>query len=161
MASDLSEPVDIEPLVASLPDQAPEAVQEVAFVEVQASVELAPLATVLGLTVKRTVGVGDVTETVADCAALPPAPTQVSVYVAAALSAPVDDEPLMASVPDQAPEAVHEVALVADQLNLALAPLTTVPGLAVSVTVGAEAAGFTEIETVCVARPPAPLQASV
>jgi len=79
VASDLSEPVDIEPLVASLPDQAPEAVQEVAFVEDQAIVELAPLATVLGLTVKRTVGVGDVTETVADCAALPPAPAQVSV----------------------------------------------------------------------------------
>ncbi len=80
--------------------------------------------------------------------------------MAAALSEPVDDEPLVASLPDQAPEAVHEVAFVADQFNLALAPLTTVPGLAVSVTVGAEAAGFTEIVTVCVASPPAPLQVS-
>jgi len=71
--------VDTEPLVASLPDQAPVAVQEVAFVEVHASVELAPLATVLGLAAKVTVGVGDVTETVADCAALPPAPIQVRV----------------------------------------------------------------------------------
>ncbi len=75
----MSAPVEIEPLVASLPDQAPEAAQEVAFVETQASVELAPLATVLGFAVKLTVGVGDVTETIADCAALPPAPTQVSV----------------------------------------------------------------------------------
>ncbi len=72
-------PVAAEPLVALLPDQAPVAVQAVAFVEVQASVELPPLATVLGLAVKLTVGVGDVTETVADCAALPPAPTQVRV----------------------------------------------------------------------------------
>jgi hypothetical protein len=71
--------VAAEPLVALLPDQAPVAVQAVAFVEVQASVELPPLATVLGLAVKLTVGVGDVTETVADCAALPPAPTQVRV----------------------------------------------------------------------------------
>jgi len=75
----LSAPVDTEPLVASLPDQAPVAVHEVAFVEVHASVELAPLATVLGLAAKVTVGVGDVTETVADCAALPPVPTQVRV----------------------------------------------------------------------------------
>jgi len=75
----LRAPVAAEPLVALLPDQAPVAVQAVAFVEVQASVELPPLATVLGLAVKLTVGVGDVTETVADCAALPPAPTQVRV----------------------------------------------------------------------------------
>ncbi len=60
------------------------------------------------------------------------------------MSAPVDDKPLMASVPDQAPEAVHEVALVANhanQLNIELAPLTTVLGLAVTVTVGAGVAG--------------------
>jgi hypothetical protein len=79
VAPDASAPVEIEPLVASVPDQAPEAMQMEAFVETQASVALAPLATVLGLAVKFTVGVGDVTETVADCAALPPAPTQVSV----------------------------------------------------------------------------------
>jgi len=79
VAPDLSVPVDREPLVASLPDQAPEAVQAVAFVEAHASVELAPLAIVLGLAVKLTVGVGEVTDTVADCAALPPAPVQVRV----------------------------------------------------------------------------------
>ncbi len=75
----MSAPVGTEPLVASLPDQAPEAIQEVALVETQVSVVLAPLATVLGLAVKLTVGAGVVTETVADCAALPPAPTQVRV----------------------------------------------------------------------------------
>jgi hypothetical protein len=60
------------------PDQAPEAVQEVALVDDQAKLELLPLATVLGLAAKFTVGAGEVTETVADCVALPPEPVQVS-----------------------------------------------------------------------------------
>ncbi len=77
------------------------------------------------------------------------------------MSAPVDCEPLVALLPDQAPEAVHEVALVADQLTVELDPLTTMLGLAVTVTVGAAALAFTEIVTVCVALPPAPLHVSV
>jgi len=68
--------VDCEPLTALPPDHAPEAVQEVALVEDQVNVELLPLATVLGLAVKLTVGAGDVTDTVADCDALPPAPVR-------------------------------------------------------------------------------------
>ena len=68
-----------EPLVALLPVQPPEAVQDVAWVEDQVRVEVAPLATVLGLAVRVTAGAGVVTDTVADCAALPPAPLQVSV----------------------------------------------------------------------------------
>ena len=70
--------MDCEPLAALLPDQAPEAVQEVALMADQVSVELLPLATVLGLAVKVTVGEGAVTDTVADCVALPPLPVQVS-----------------------------------------------------------------------------------
>ncbi len=68
-----------EPLVASLPDQAPDATQEVALVEVQDSIEVPPLVVVLGLALKVTVGAGEVTVTVADCAALPPGPVQVRV----------------------------------------------------------------------------------
>jgi len=49
-------PVDCEPLTASVPLQAPEAVQEVAFVADQVKVELPPLATELGLAAKLTVG---------------------------------------------------------------------------------------------------------
>jgi hypothetical protein len=79
VASAVSAPVGDEPLTALLPDHAPEAVQEVAFVDDQVSVEPSPLATVLGLALKLTVGAGGVTDTVADCAALPPAPVQVSV----------------------------------------------------------------------------------
>jgi hypothetical protein len=61
-----------------LPDQAPEAAQEAALVETQVRVDPLPLATVLGLATKLTVGAGAVTETVADWVALPPAPVQVS-----------------------------------------------------------------------------------
>ena len=67
------------PLTALVPDQAPEAVHEVAFEELQVNVELLPLATVLGLAAKVTVGAGWVTDTVADCAELPPLPVQVRV----------------------------------------------------------------------------------
>lgn len=70
--------VDCEPLVALAPDQAPEAVHEVALVAAQVNVDVPPLATVLGLALKLTVGAGAVTETVADCVALPPAPVQTS-----------------------------------------------------------------------------------
>ena len=73
-------PVDCEPLAAFEPDQAPEAVQEVAFVLDQLNVELLPLAMELGLAARVTVGagVGEVTETVAAWIALPPLPVQVS-----------------------------------------------------------------------------------
>jgi hypothetical protein len=74
-----SGPVDCEPLAARGPDQAPEALQEVAFVEIQFKVALPPLATALGPALKLTVGAGDLTDTVADCAALPPVPLQVKV----------------------------------------------------------------------------------
>jgi len=63
----VSAPVDCDPLMALLPDQAPEAVQEVAWVDDHVNVEAAPLATVLGLALKLTVAVGvGLTVTVAD-----------------------------------------------------------------------------------------------
>ena len=66
------------PLTALVPDQAPEAVHEVALVEDQVKVELPPLVTVLGLALILTVAVGfGLTVTVVDCIALPPAPLQV------------------------------------------------------------------------------------
>ena len=52
------------------------------------------------------------------------------------VSVPVDLVPLVASLPDQAPEAVHEVALVEDQLKVEPLPLVTLVGLALSDTVG-------------------------
>jgi hypothetical protein len=59
------------------PDQPPEAVQEVAFVEDQVSIEAPPFATDVGFAVSDTVGTGGDTVTVADVLALPPEPVQV------------------------------------------------------------------------------------
>ena len=56
------------------------------------------------------------------------------------MSAPVDCEPLSALVPDQAPEAVQAVALAADQLSVDAAPLATVLGVALSLTVAVASA---------------------
>jgi hypothetical protein len=69
--------VDCVPLTALEPVQPPLAVQEAALVADQLRVAAAPLVTVLGLLEKLTVGAGAVTDTVADCAAVPPAPVQL------------------------------------------------------------------------------------
>jgi hypothetical protein len=151
--------VDFEPLAGSLPDQAPEAEQEVAFVADQVSVELLPLITELGLALRLIVGAGDLTDTDADCAALPPAPVQVKVYVALAVSAPVDCEPLTGLAPDQAPEAVQAVALVALQFSVALLPLAIALGPTLKVTAGAGA--LTETVADWAALPPVPVQVRV
>jgi hypothetical protein len=71
--------VACEPAVASEPLQPPEAVQAVAFVDDQVIADAAPLLTVAGLAVRVTAGAVVVTDTVADCAALPPLPLHVSV----------------------------------------------------------------------------------
>ena len=65
------------PEVALSPDQAPEAVQESAFVEDQVSVEDPPLATDAGLAASDTVGAGGNTVTATVALALPPEPVQV------------------------------------------------------------------------------------
>jgi hypothetical protein len=73
-------PVDCDPEILLAPDQAPEAVQEVALLDDQVRVDALPLLIVLGLALRLTVGEGfALTATVADCAALPPLPVQVSV----------------------------------------------------------------------------------
>jgi hypothetical protein len=61
------------------PDQAPEATQAVAFVADQFKVALLPEVMALGPTLKVTVGVGDLMDTVADWDALPPGPEHASV----------------------------------------------------------------------------------
>jgi hypothetical protein len=74
-------------------------------------------------------------------------------------SAPVDCEPFNATAPDQAPEARHEVALVDDQVSVALPFLFTALGPALSVTVGA--AGLTVTVVDCAPLPAGPVQVSV
>ena len=68
--------------------------------------------------------------------------------------------PLVASAPVQPPEAVHEVALVLDQVSVELAPEAIVVGFAVSVTVGAAEVTVTVAEAGADV-PPVPLQVSV
>ena len=75
----LSAPVLALPLVTLLPDHPPDAVQLVACVEDQLSVEAEPLPTVPGLALRVTVGLaGADTITVTDLVTLPPGPLQVS-----------------------------------------------------------------------------------
>ena len=69
------------PLVASVPVQPPEAVQDVALVELQESTEVPPLAIADGAALKLTVGTTGVDETVtvAVTGSLePPAPVQTN-----------------------------------------------------------------------------------
>ena len=77
-----------------------------------------------------------------------------------AVSAPGVCEPLTGLAPDQDPEAVQAVALVADQVSVALLPLATVLGLAARVMVGTGC--VTETVADCAALlPPAPVQVRI
>jgi hypothetical protein len=80
----------------------------------------APLVSVVGAAQLRAAVplVGCVTDTVEDCAALPPAPVQVSVNLVVVVSAPVPALPEGLSDPLQPPEAAQEVALVEDQVRV-------------------------------------------
>lgn len=124
------------PLVAIVPAHAPDAVQDVALVEDQLNVELAPLAMLVGLALSDTLGALAATVTVADCEALPPGPVHVSTNLVVPVSAAVVDEPLVAFAPLQPPEAAHDVVLLDDHVSVAAAPLRRVLGFAVSVTAG-------------------------
>jgi len=77
--------------------------------------------------------------------------------VAFAFRAPVDCEPLVALAPVQAPEAVHEVAWLVDQVKVDAAPLATVLGLALKLT-ATDAVDVTVTVADCTALPPVPVQ---
>jgi len=74
------------------------------------------------------------------------------------VSAPVDSFPDVVLVPDQAPEAVQDVAFVDDHVSSAAVPLTTLAGFALNVTVGS--GGNTLTVTLLLVLPPAPVHAS-
>jgi hypothetical protein len=126
------------PVTAFVPDQPPEAVQDVAFAALQVKVEALPLATEVGFADRLTVGaaVDPVTDTVADCVALPSGPVQVSTNWVVAESGPLDQTPPVETLPCHPPLAVQAVALVVFQARLAEAPLLTVVGLARNERVG-------------------------
>jgi hypothetical protein len=126
------------PLVFSAPLQPPDAVQDVAFVEVQERVVALPLATVAGLALNVIVGTAEVTDTTTDCDAELFAPTQVILNSVLALRAAVKKVPLVFSAPLQPPDAVQAVAFVELQERVVALPLATVIGLALSATANPE-----------------------
>jgi hypothetical protein len=151
-------PVDCEPRTDLVPDQAPEAIHEVAFVELQLSVELVPVPTVPGDALRLTVGEGAATDTIVDWAALPCGPVQVNVNVDFSETGPLDCVPLVAFLPDQPPEATQESAFSEDQVRVEVPPGLTVVGVARSTTTGADWATETVVD--CVTEPAGPVHTS-
>ncbi|HSC07770.1 MAG TPA: hypothetical protein VLD59_13165 [Steroidobacteraceae bacterium] len=79
------------------------------------------------------------------------------------LNAPVDSLPCVCFVPLQAPDAVQDVALVEDQVSVALWPTEMSVGLALRFTVGVGGGGGVELTITCAVRemlPPAPVHCS-
>ena len=103
------------------------------------------------------VGAG-LTITVAVALALPPAPVQVRVKLLVVERLPVLAVPEVPRAPLQAPDAVHDVALVDDQLKFELLPALICVGLAVIDTVGAGVLLCTLTVTLFDAVPPRPTQ---
>ena len=127
-------PVACEPLSPLAPLQPPDAVQAFALLLDQVSVEDAPACTLLGAALSVIVGALPETVTVADCEAGPPAPVQVNSYSVVLVRAPVDQVPLVGTLPCQPPEAVQAVASADVHVSVELPPLLTVVGAAVNET---------------------------
>lgn len=153
----VSDPVDALPEVARAPLQSPLAVQVSAALELQVNCVASPESTLLAAAEIVTVG-APATVTVTDSAVVPPAPLQLRLNTLLVVSAPVAVVPEVARLPDQAPEAAHVVAPVADQVSVELLPDATDVGLALNETTGAPG---TVTVTVLLALPPAPLQVNV
>ena len=125
------------PLVALAPLQpapVPEAVHAVALVELQVSVELPPLAVTEGAATK--VAAGMMLILTVDARLVPPVPVQVMEYELGIVIAPVLCVPLVALAPVQAPEALHDVALVELQVSVDVPPLAIEVGAAPRDAVG-------------------------
>ena len=148
-----------DPLVGRPPAQPPEAVQVVALVVVQLSVELSPLSTLAGFAVSVIVGAARIV-TVTVLVALPPAPVHLRRKLRLAVRFPVLCEPLRGFEPLQPCEAVQLVALVELQVNVDAVPDATAVGFAVSVTVGGGEA-VTDTVVLAARLPPVPVQVSV
>jgi hypothetical protein len=123
------------PLVGSVPLQPPEAEQELALVEDQVSVDVPPPATAVGSAAN--VAVGGLMATVAVAGVLlPPGPEHVMEKVEPAVNPAVLCDPLVPSAPLQSPEAVQDLALDDDQVNVTELPRSTALCDAASVTAG-------------------------
>jgi hypothetical protein len=150
------------PLVGNAPLQPPEAAHAVALVELQVSVEVPPLAIVVGFASNVAVATGGaVTATMTVAAWLtPPGPVQVSEYDVFVVSAPVLRLPLVRNAPLQPPEAVHAVALVELQVSVEVPPLAVVVGFASNAAVGTGGAVTATMTVAAGLTPPGPVQVS-
>ena len=125
----------------------------------QVNVVVALRATPGGLADRLTDGVPAVTVTAAVCAALPPAPAQVSVKLEFVVNAPVLWVPEVPLAPDQAPDPEQLVAFVVLQVSCDDVPDCTLVGDAVMLTVGAGV--VTTSAAVCAMEPPLPVHVRV
>jgi hypothetical protein len=91
---------------------------------------------------------------------VPPEPLHVSTKVEFLVRGPVLCVPLGANVPVQAFEAVHEVALVELQVNVAAPPLVTAPVLVSKVAVGTTAPATVTAAVATLLLPAGPLHVS-
>lgn len=127
-----------------------------AFVLVHESRVLPPLA--IGVAVRLAVGAGT-TVTVFESLAVPATPVHVSANVVFVESVPLAALPLVALEPDQPPpDALHEPAFVLVHDTCVVAPLATLAGLTVTLTVGGPT---TATDLASLALPPAPAHVSV
>jgi len=149
--------VDWLPLVVLVPLQPPLAVQPLASLAVQVSVALSPSLIWVAELARLTLGaVGVSTVTLAVANALPPGPEQSRRNVELLESGPTVRVPETDRVPLQPPLAVHDVALLDDQVTWTASPASTWLGLALKVTSGRRLT-----VALAVAEPPAPLQVRV
>lgn len=154
-----SAPLVAVPLADCPPDQPPDAVHDVALLLVHDSWVFPPLVTLVGFALRLTVGGGlAVTVTVFESLPVPPTPMQVSVNVVFDDNAALVALPTGGCVPDQPPDAVHDVAELVVHESCVVAPLATVAGLTVRFTVGGPTAAT---DLVSLAVPPLPVHVKV
>jgi hypothetical protein len=156
-----------------LPDHAPDAVQELVFVDDQESVEVPPFWIEAGLALRESVGVGgdgggatDPTGTVVVVLALPPAPVQVNEKLVLTVSVAVASSPEVDLSPVQPPLASHCEASVDDQESVVVPPIETDAGDALNDTLtpgtgtGDSAATFGGSDVVDVLQAPSKAKAA-
>jgi hypothetical protein len=151
----LTSPVLCVPLTGSGPDHPPEAVHDVALLELQESVAAPSGAMTEALNVNVAVGM---IFTTALASEVPPVPLQLSEYEVAVAKAPVLWLPLGPTEPLQAPLALQDVVLLEVHVNVERPPAATTGGDAVNVTAGT--GRMVTVATRGAVTPPGPAQMS-
>ncbi len=112
--------------------------QLVALVELQVSVDMPPLARVVGDAVSVTEGAMAVTTISVDWVVVPLGPVQVSVYTVVVVKGSVVIEPLTGWLPVQPPDAVQVWVFAEVHCKVVEVPMATVVAAAVKVRDGVD-----------------------